>query len=443
MGILVMVGQLILSLSILIVLHELGHFTPAKLFGTRVDKFYLFFDPYFSLFKFQKGETEYGIGWLPLGGYVKIAGMVDESFDTEMLKEEPKPWEFRSKPAWQRLIIMLGGVTVNFFLGFLIFIGISAYFGESYLPNDRVAYGIAVDSLGTSIGLRAGDQIVAVGDQPMEKFNPGLLRQEAIFNDARSITVRRDARELTLPLSDDFVKELGKYSNQKLNVFSIRLPFVAASIAEDSPADEAGIEVEDKLLAVNGTPTPYHDVFVDVVKPYAGEQIALTIERDGQTMTKDLTVSDAGIIGVYAAGPDYFFDFETEKFTLAESIPKGIDNGWEFLSLQGTAFKKMFSGDVDPNESLGSFISIGKMFGERWDWRRFWNLTASLSLILAFMNLLPIPGLDGGHVMFLLYEMVSGRKPSDKVLEWSTMIGFGLIVILMIYVIGLDIGRLF
>ena len=438
-----MVGQLILSLSILIVLHELGHFTPAKLFGTRVDKFYLFFDPYFSLFKFKKGETEYGIGWLPLGGYVKIAGMVDESFDTEMLKEDPKPWEFRSKPAWQRLIIMLGGVTVNFILGFLIFIGMTAYFGESYLPNDRVVHGIAVDSLGQRIGLQNGDRIIAIGERPMERFNPGLLRQEAIFNDARTITVARDGREQTIRLSDEFVKELGKYDNQTLRVFTVRLPFVAARIADDSPAAEAGLEAEDKIIAVNGTPTPFYDQFVETVKPLAGRAVTLTVERDGRELTKQLTLTERGTIGVYAAGPDHFFDYETEKFSLGESIPKGIENGWEFLSLQGTAFKKMFKGDVDPNESLGSFISIGKMFGDTWDWQRFWNLTASLSLVLAFMNLLPIPGLDGGHVVFLLYEMVSGRKPSDKVLEYSTMVGFALIVILMIYVIGLDIGRLF
>lgn len=450
MDTLVTVGQLILSLSILIVLHEMGHFFPAKWFNTKVEKFYLFFDPWFELFKIQKGETEYGIGWLPLGGYVKIAGMIDESFDTEQMQGEPEPWEFRSKPAWQRLIIMIGGVTVNFILGFFIYSMVLWTWGEKFLPTDNAEYGIAVDSLGRELGLLPGDKVVAVGEKKLTKLNSGHLRTEVIINQAKKITVERNSALIELSVRDDVAQALSSYEYKNFSLYEARIPFVAARFSKESHAEEAGMKKEDQIIGLNGQPTPFYDVFSDIIKSKPEPDSVVTVQylrKDEKTNRVDTLISEiktteGGRIGVFAAAPAYFFEMDTVHYDLGASIPAGIKKGGKFLNDQITAFGHMFSGKIKASDSLGSFISIGSMFGTTWDWERFWLMTAMLSLILAFINLLPIPALDGGHVMFLLYEVISGRKPSDKFMEISTMVGFVLLIILMVYAIGLDISRL-
>jgi regulator of sigma E protease len=436
-----MAAQLMLSLSILIVLHEMGHFLPARWFKTRVEKFYLFFDPYFSLIKKKIGETEYGIGWLPLGGYVKISGMVDESFDKEQLQGEPQPWEFRSKPAWQRLIIMLGGVTVNFILGFLLFGLILWHYGEEYLPNDQIVNGIYVDTLGQQLGLQDGDKVLRIGEKPFTRFNDREIVREIIINNASSLTVERDGRVLELRVPEGMVGVLSSHENKEKSLFIPRFPFVAAETLKDSPAEKAGIQPEDKILGINELETPFYKDLMTAVKSRPSEDIAVKIERKGEELVLNMITTPEGTIGVYPLGPGYFFKTERESFGIMEAIPMGFVKGGNFLNDQLKAFGQMFRGKIKASESLGGFGSIGKMFGATWNWERFWTMTAVLSLILAFMNLLPIPALDGGHVMFLLAEMVTGKKPSDKFMERATMVGFAIVITLVLYANGLDIIR--
>ncbi len=441
---LIMIGQLMLSLSILIVLHEMGHFFPARWFGARVEKFYLFFDPYFELFKIKKGETEYGIGWLPLGGYVKISGMIDESMDKEQMKQPPQPWEFRSKPAWQRLIIMLGGVTVNFILGFLIYAMVLFVWGEEYLPNTNVEYGIQTDSLGLEMGLQNGDKIVSVNGKPMTKFSDRFVLTEIVFNEAREMSIERNNREIQLPIDEKWISELTSYKNKNERLFITRLPFVVQDVPDegDSPGREAGIKVDDKIVAVNGQPSPFYDQFVAIAKEHKGKKVIVTVERNNQKLEMPVTLTENGTIGLYRYSFHHFFETERQDYTLLESFPAGIKKGWNFLGSQFKAYGQMFKGKIKVTESLGGFGSIGTLFGKEWIWERFWELTAALSLILAFMNLLPIPALDGGHVMFLLYEVISGRKPSDRFMEIATVIGFVIVIALVLVANGLDLLRL-
>ncbi|MCB9082326.1 MAG: RIP metalloprotease RseP [Lewinellaceae bacterium] len=444
MDILIMAGQLMLSLSILIVLHELGHFIPARLFGTRVEKFYLFFDPWFSLFKVKKGETEYGIGWLPLGGYVKISGMIDESFDTEQMQGEPQPWEFRAKPAWQRLIIMLGGVTVNFILGFLLYGMVLWGWGETYIPNSEIKFGIAVDSLGMDLGLKDGDKILKVGGSPFEKFNDRLVVREIIINNASSIEVERDNEELTLPIDSKFVDILSRHENKNKYLFGPQYPLKVLKVTPDEPAAKAGILADDRVIGINGESTPYFHQFFQRVQQFKNQAVTIeVIRQDKDTLSFPLTTTETGTIGVQAYPASTYFATARQDYTLGEALPAGFQQGWSFLGDQMKAFGQMFRGKIKAKESLGGFGSIATMYGDVWLWERFWKMTAILSLILAFMNLLPIPALDGGHVMFLLYEVVTGRKPSDKFMEWATMIGFILVIGLVLYANGLDIFRKF
>lgn len=438
---LIMMGQFFLSLSILIVLHEMGHFLPARWFKTRVEKFYLFFDPWFELYKKKIGETEYGIGWLPLGGYVKISGMIDESMDTEQMKQPPQPWEFRSKPAWQRLIIMLGGVTVNFILGFLIYGMILFVWGEEYLPTENATYGIHTDSLGMEMGLQNGDHILQVNGKPMEKFNDRFLLKEIVFEDAKEMTIRRDSREMTLPIDPKWTSELTSYKNKGAMLFAPRMPFVVLKVSEDSPASKAGMMEGDSVIAVNGRPTPFYDQFYKLAQDNKGQTIAIQVIRDGSPKDLSVTLTDEGRVGVRRHGIERFFDTERQEYSLGQAIPAGIQKGWNFLASQFKAYGQMFKGKIKVTESLGGFGSIGSMFGSEWVWERFWELTAMLSLILAFMNLLPIPALDGGHVMFLIYEVVTGRKPSDRFMEISTIVGFAIVFCLILLANGLDILR--
>ncbi len=454
---------MVLSLSILIILHELGHFLPAKWFKTRVEKFYLFFDPWFELFKKKIGETEYGIGWLPLGGYVKISGMIDESFDTEQMKEEPKPWEFRSKPAWQRLIIMLGGVTVNFILGFFIYAMIFWNYGRDFLPNSEIVNGIAPDSLGLVMGFQKGDKILAVGDKEMKEFNAGAIKMGVIIDEARTIDIERDGKKMQLKVTEQVAEELSKYENKGFSLVSPRVPFEIGGFAQEctgkffwkkcieSPAEKAGLQIGDKVIGLDGQRMAFFDEFFDKMKGggYENKEVAVTVLRTDSTynrtdtLTMNVVANENGKIGAGPFGYSHFFDFGHQDYTLAESFPAGLKEGVDFLGSQITAFGQMFRGKIKASDSLGSFLTIGAMFSPTWDWHRFWQMTAFLSLILGFINLLPIPALDGGHVMFLLWEVLTGKKPSDKVLEYSTMAGFVLLIALMVFALGLDVSRLF
>lgn len=442
MGIMVMIAQLVLSLSILVVLHEFGHFLPAKLFKTRVEKFYLFFDPWFSLFKKKIGETVYGIGWLPLGGYVKIAGMIDESMDKEQMKQPPKPDEFRSKPAWQRLIIMLGGVTVNFILGFLIFGLVLWHWGDSYLATSDVTNGIAVEQLGEKIGFQDGDHILAVGGVEMDEFNDGIVFKQVILHNAHTAEVKRDGEVITLTFPDSTYAWLSSSANSPHVLYRPRIPFKIYKVKKNSPADEAGLQKNDRIVAVNGQPIQFFDQFREVVGREPNETLSLSLVRNGNRIEKSLTTNDKGLVGMYNYGFDHFYNLQTREYSLLEALPAGVVKGYNFLKNQLIAFGQMFNGKLKASDSLGGFISITKLFPSTWHWQTFWTITAILSLILGFMNLLPIPALDGGHVIFLLWEMVTGRKPSDKFMEYSTIVGFAIILILLLYANGLDVMRL-
>lgn len=444
MGYLIMAGQLFLSLSILIVLHEMGHFFPARWFKTRVEKFYLFFDPWFSLFKIKKGETEYGIGWLPLGGYVKISGMIDESMDREQMAGPPQPWEFRSKPAWQRLIIMLGGVTVNFILGFFLYGMVLWTWGEVYLPTQNAKYGIAVSKLGKDMGLQDGDHVLSVNGKTLTEFGDNQVRREVVINNARSMEIERDGQKKSLAIDPKFVQILSSYESKDMGLYTVRMPFTIGLVAKKTPAEKAGFKVKDKVIAVNGEPTPYYHLFSQKVLPQKNKKIDITVVRNQKdTLTLPVTTTDEGKIGVASFEPAYYFKVERKEYSLAQALPMGVEKGIGFLGDQMKAFGQMFRGKIKASESLGGFASIATMFGDVWDWERFWRMTAVLSLILAFMNLLPIPALDGGHVMFLLFEIVSGRKPSDKFMEYATIVGFVIVIGLVLFANGLDIFRIF
>ncbi len=441
MSVLSIILQLIVSLSILVVLHELGHFIPAKLFKTRIEKFYLFFDPWFSVLKKKIGDTEYGIGWLPLGGYVKIAGMVDESLDMEQMKQPPQPWEFRSKKTWQRLIIMLGGVTVNFILGFFIFGMMLFAWGEQFLPAKNLQYGVAVDSLGYEIGLRDGDKILSVGDKPFEQFNPAAIVRGIVIENAKNIRVTRGANTVMIPVDPKFVGILSSYKAQGASIVSPRIPFVVHEASPGSPAEAAGLQAGDRVIQFNGTPTPFYHEFVKKLQTAKGKEIEIGFQRGDKYYNARLTPNEKGMIGVSVELEDYFFDLERKDYSLAQALPAGVSHGWNFLVTQLKAFGQIFKGKIKATESLGGFGTIAKLFPHTWDWEIFWRNTAYLSLILAFMNLLPIPALDGGHVMFLIYEAVSGKKPGDKFMEYATIIGFAIVLGLVLFANGLDVWR--
>jgi regulator of sigma E protease len=438
MEVLVKIAQFLLSLSILVILHEFGHFIFAKLFKTRVEKFYLFFDPWFSLFKFKKGETEYGIGWLPLGGYVKIAGMVDESMDMEQLKQPPQPYEFRAKPAWQRFIIMIAGVMVNFFLALFIYIGVLYAWGEDYLPTQNVKYGIAVDSLGYQAGFRPGDKIISVDHKPVDNFFK--IIPTIILDEAKTVQVKRDSQIVDVHLPDNIAHALIR--NKEL--FTVRFPFVVKQFTKESVAQQAGFQVGDRMLKVNGEEAIYFDQFKSLISQHKNDSITVTVDRKGQIVNIRLKVPETGLLGIYPDGElNKFFTFKHVDYGFFESIPAGIKKGVNMLGDYVRQFKLVFSSKVKGYESLGGFITMGSIFPGTWDWQAFWSLTAFLSIVLAFMNILPIPGLDGGHIMFLSYEIITGRKPSDKFMAKAEIIGFAILFALLIYANLNDVIRLF
>lgn len=442
-GGLVQAGQFILSFSILVVLHELGHYFPAKWFKCRVEKFYLFFNPWFSLWKKKIGETEWGIGWVPFGGYVKIAGMVDESMDKEQMKLPPLPDEFRAKPAWQRLIIMLGGVTVNVLLAIIIFIGISWVWGEELLPAKNVKYGIVADSLGKTIGLKDGDVVTKVGTETLKNAIDRKIIGSIILSDSKSLTVVRDGKEVELPYNDDFVKALNKSKGQGL--LSIRRPFIVDGFAKLSSAEQAGIKKGDRIIALDSIATPYFNDYEAAVKGKKSQKVNITVVRNTATLNFPVELNNDGKIGVMGSTDltKLGFVIETMNYTFLEAVPVGFNLCWSSLDKYITGIKQLFNGKANPNDSLGSVLSIGSVYSKVWDWQSFWTLTALFSIILAFMNILPIPALDGGHALFCIVEMVTGKKPSDKFMEYAQTVGMILLLSLMVYALGLDFWRLF
>ncbi|AHW59396.1 regulator of sigma E protease [Draconibacterium orientale] len=438
-SILIKTAQLLLSLSILVVLHEAGHFMFARLFKTRVEKFYLFFNPWFSLFKIKKGETEYGIGWLPLGGYVKISGMIDESMDKEAMKLPPQPWEFRAKPAWQRLLIMVGGVLMNFIFAMVIYIGVLYAWGEQYLPTENVKYGIVVNETGEELGFKTGDKILTVDNEYIEQFSK--IVPTIVLDGAQTVQVERNGQKVDVEITGEDLALLLKSKG----IWDERIPYdiQIGRLAKDFPAQKAGLEVGDVLGKVDGKSFEYYDQFTNYLESKKGEEIAIDIIRDGQEMTKTLTINEDGKMGFNAAlnNPD-IFEFKTIKYGFLESIPAGIDRGVQTTGNYLKQFKLFFKKETKAYESLGGFATIGNIFSSSWDWAHFWNMTAFISIILAIMNLLPIPALDGGHVMFLFGEMITGRKPGEKFLEYAQIAGMVLLLALVLYANANDIIKM-
>ncbi|MFV0605771.1 MAG: RIP metalloprotease RseP [Niabella sp.] len=433
-------GQFILSFSILIIIHEFGHFITAKWFGCRVEKFYLFFNPWFSLWKKKIGETEYGIGWLPLGGYVKISGMIDESMDKEAMKQPPQPWEFRSKPAWQRLIIMLAGVILNILLAFAIFAMMLFVWGEEKLPVQNAKYGFAFDSLSKTAGFQDGDMIKSVNGKDLRYV--GDYTKAIFFNEDKVVGIVRNGKDTSIKMPSGFLSKLTKSETKQL--MAPRFPVVVSSDA-DVKYVSGKLQKGDTVVGVNQTFFKYFDEYIAAKKDLTNQEITLHVVRangdsaavkvktDDRTATKFVPIDPAEILGI-----------EKIEYGFFESIPAGVRFANDKLTEYIDGIKLLFtSKEHKVQDNLGSLISIGKTFGGVWDWHRFWLMTGLFSVILAFMNVLPIPALDGGHALFTLIEMVTGRKPSDKFMEYAQMVGMVLLLGLMAYALGLDIFRLF
>ncbi|MEN9744097.1 MAG: metalloprotease RseP [Bacteroidota bacterium] len=463
MEILIKAAQLVTSLAILVTLHEFGHFIPAKLFKTRVEKFYLFFNPYFSFFRWKKvngnakkswlskeapeswsedpDTTEWGIGWVPLGGYVKIAGMIDESLDTEQLKQDPQPWEFRSKKAWQRLIIMIGGVTVNLVLGFIIYIGVVFTWGQLTLDQNKLQAGLSVHPYLSKYGIHSGDKVLSIEGKTL--LNLDELNKGVLLRGTRNLTIQHpDGSTQQIQLPADIDQKL--FEAGALPAFGLRSNKISlAEVNSDSPAQAAGLKPTDRILAVDGQSTQYYDEFQAQLFSNKNQKVALKIAKKGNlndTCTVNVQVTPAGTIGVLATSAFVDKDAISEKkYGFGQSIGIGMSYGYHTLADYVSQFKFVFT--KKGATQIGGFASIGNMFPPLWDWHTFWLTTALLSIILAFMNILPIPALDGGHVVFLLYEMITRKEAPQKVLEVAQYIGIFLLLSLMIYANGADLVR--
>lgn len=445
MEILIKISQFILSFSLLIILHELGHFIPAKLFKTKVEKFYLFFDVKFSLFKKKIGETVYGIGWLPLGGYVKIAGMVDESMDTEQLKKDPEPWEFRSKPAWQRLVIMLGGVIVNFILAFVIYIGIAFVYGELDIKNQDLKDGVWVNNpILKQAGLKTGDKIVSVDGKPVESFFE--LPEKILLS--HQIEVDRNGEKLIVDTPKDMIGQV--VDQQSKNLVGLRIPCVITAVSEDS-ANLNTLQPKDIIKSVNATPIIYVDQLPNVLENIKNQTVEAVVLRNDKEVNVNLHVNNEGKIGIAYASMIGLSDLEKiglysivrNNPSFLEAIPIGINRGFERVGSYWNQLKKIVNPSTGAYKGVGGFKSIYDIFPQTWSWEVFWNITAILSIMLGVMNLLPIPALDGGHVMFLMFEIITGRKPSEKFLEKAQMIGFFILIALLLFANGNDLIKAF
>lgn len=433
-----MAGQLILALAILVSLHEWGHYIAARTFGIRVEKFYIFFDAWgIKLFNKKINDTEWGIGWLPLGGYVKISGMIDESLDKEQLSSEPEDFEFRSKPAWQRLIVMIGGVTVNFILGILIFALSLWFYGDQWLPNKAVneANGIAATELGKKTGFESGDRLLTVNGEEFEKFrdfsNPKLL-----LNDNLTFSVDRNGETKSITVSEEALTEVLESKGDRF--FTARAKSKVAEVASDD-AKKAGLEKGDMILAVNGKDASYTDLLYDVLVAEKGKKVALSVLRGSDTVSLQSQLDTSGKIGVMLDDKFEFADkIQTTEFGFFESFPEGTSRGLETLVLNIKAFGQMFKGKLNPVKTVSGPFQIAAIYGSTWDWQKFWQITGMLSFILAFMNLLPIPALDGGHVLFLLIEMLRGKPLPEKVMYYFQVAGMIILFALMAFILFVD-----
>lgn len=431
MGTLVMIGQVILALSILIILHELGHFLAARMFGIKVEKFYLFFDAWgVKLFKFTYKDVEYGIGWLPLGGYVKIAGMIDESMDTEQLKQAPEPWEFRSKPAWQRLIVMLGGIIVNVIVGIIVFWGLTFKYGDADIDNTQI-WGVQPGIIGEKIGLKEGDKIIAVNGKTAHLFGKDLMTSEVLMGDAQ-LRVEREGKTFDITLPATMLNDIADHKRNEF-VTPIFKMLPVDTVIQGTRADLMGLLKGDSILAINGVEVVRLDYFQEEVAKNKGKDISLSIIRDGNPLTLTAKADTTNILGfnnLPLVRTDYSF---------VASFPIGVDKAFGVITDNIKGFSKIFKGEVRADKALSGPVGIAKMFGTTVDWMKFWTLVGTLSMALAFMNLLPIPALDGGHVVFLLIEMIQGKPVSEKVLETAQMIGFFILIALMLFTFGNDI----
>ena len=466
---LIKAAQLILAFAILVIIHEFGHFFFSRLFGVKVEKFYIFFDPWFSLFKWKPkrlrkeengklsstdkkpgfwNDTEYGIGWLPFGGYCKIAGMIDESMDREQMSQPAKPWEFRSKPAWQRLLIMVAGVLFNFLLAIVIYAGIVFAAGEKYVPFTEAKMGMMYSDVAKQVGFQDGDIPLFADDESLD--NPLEARMKII--EASTVTVLRNGTDtLQINIPEKFIFQLeeeAKDENTTINLMAYRIPVQITQIVNGEAADKAGLKIGDRIVAINNTATPSLDIFYNNLEGHNNETINLTIIRANETtshldtINTKATLSDNSKLGIgLEIDPSKFYKYKEISYNLFESIPRGWEMGVDKLTSYVSSMKLIFT--KEGAQSIGGFGTIGSIFPNTWDWLSFWNIAAFLSVALAFMNILPIPALDGGHVLFLIYEVITRRKPSEKFLEWAQMIGMGLLILLLLYANGMDIIRLF
>ncbi|AFL86237.1 site-2 protease [Belliella baltica DSM 15883] len=436
MDTLIMVAQLLLGLSILVGLHELGHLLTAKMFGMRVEKFSIGFPP--KIIGFQWGETEYSIGAIPLGGFVKISGMVDESMDSEQMSAEPQPWEFRSKPAWQRLIVMLGGIIVNVITGVLIFVVLVYQKGETYYSQEQIVeHGIVAYDIGKQIGFQDGDKILDINGEPYKSLSE-LSGGEALLSTDGYYTVERNGEILKVEIPRGFINSFSNEESMS-NFINIRMPFEILEITKGEEAERVGLQKGDKILAVNDKPVKYFDELQLALADASNTSAKLTVDRNGQQIEKAANVSEEGTIGIQI---NPLLEPVTKKFGFAESVTKGTERAFGVVIINAKALGRMFTGEVSAKNVSGP-IGMAKIYGNKWDWTKFWSITGLISMILAFMNLLPIPALDGGHVVFLLYEMISGKSPSDKFLENAQKVGMVMLLALMVFAIGNDILKLF
>lgn len=426
MDIWIKTGQLLLSLSIIVVLHELGHFLPAKYFKTRVEKFYLFFNPWFSVWKKKIGETEYGLGWLPLGGYVKIAGMVDESMDKDQMDKPAEPWEFRAKPAWQRLIIITGGVIVNLLLGMFIYAMIMFTWGSEKLPVKNATYGYEVDPVLVDLGFQNGDIPIRFGEETPTYYSD--LGKTLILSDSREVEVLRGGKDVVFQMPEDWRDQL---LEKNRSLFSPLIPFYADTIIPGGGAAASQMQKGDLIIAINDIPSMYFNTFKKEIKAFTSQEIQLSVLRNNDTLTFPVQVSENATIGVGPGNILDEFQLETLSYTFLEAIPAGMEHGTNTLVSYVSSLKLLFT--KSGAQQMGGFGTIGSLFPSTWDWQSFWSMTALISIILAFMNILPIPALDGGHAVFILYEMITGRTPNQKVLEYAQMVGMILLLGLVLF----------
>lgn len=438
MEIVIKVLQFFMSLSLLVAIHEFGHFIMARVFKIRVEKFYIFFDPWFSLFKWKRGDTEYGVGWLPLGGYVKIAGMIDESMDLEQMQAPVQPYEFRAKPAWQRFMVMIAGVVMNILMAMMIYTGIRYVYGESYMANEDVKWGYVFNESAERMGFRDGDKFVSVDGEAIDDVNE-VRSKLLLTKEDRHVVVDRAGEQVAFTIPFEQMLEMRR-NREYEDLYALRLPFFIDSLASASAID-AGLQVGDQVVALNGEETIGVQEITDKLQQHKSDTVTLTVLRSGVANELVVPINEEGKMGVMFKGD--VFQPRTRTFTFFEAIPAGVGLAFDTVADYWQQLKLIFQPKTKMYEELGGFIAIGNIFPSEWNWLQFWTMTAFLSVILAVMNILPIPGLDGGHALFTLWEMITGRKPSDKFLEIMQYIGFAILFALLIYANGNDIYRLF